>query len=31
VALRQAMAKGAPWSKELIDSLMPGADAENGA
>lgn len=26
VALRQALAKGTPWSKELIDSLMPGKD-----
>ena len=25
VALRQALAQGAPWSPELIDSLMPGA------
>ncbi len=25
VALRQALAKGTPWTPELIDSLMPGA------
>ena len=25
VALRQALAKGAPWSPDLIESLMPGA------
>lgn len=24
VSLRQALAKGTPWSQELIDSLMPG-------
>jgi 6-oxo-cyclohex-1-ene-carbonyl-CoA hydrolase len=24
VALRQALAKGAPWSPELNESLMPG-------
>jgi 6-oxo-cyclohex-1-ene-carbonyl-CoA hydrolase len=24
IALRQALARGAPWSSELIDSLMPG-------
>jgi len=25
VALRQALAKGAPWTPELTESLMPGA------
>ena len=30
VALRQAMAKGTPWSKELVDSLMPGVNAGRG-
>ena len=25
VALRQALAKGTPWTQELIDSLMPGS------
>lgn len=25
IALRQALARGTPWSVELIDSLMPGA------
>ncbi|HCX87334.1 MAG TPA: 6-oxocyclohex-1-ene-1-carbonyl-CoA hydratase, partial [Gammaproteobacteria bacterium] len=24
VALRQALAKGTPWTVELIESLMPG-------
>jgi 6-oxo-cyclohex-1-ene-carbonyl-CoA hydrolase len=26
VALRQALARGAPWSPELVDSLIPRAD-----
>ena len=26
IALRQALAKGTPWSEDLIDSLMPGKD-----
>lgn len=26
VALRQALAKGAPWTPELIESLMPKAE-----
>jgi 6-oxo-cyclohex-1-ene-carbonyl-CoA hydrolase len=25
IALRQALARGTPWTPELIDSLMPGA------
>lgn len=27
VELRRALAKGTPWTPELIDSLMPGADS----
>ena len=25
IALRRALARGTPWSEELIDSLLPGA------
>jgi 6-oxo-cyclohex-1-ene-carbonyl-CoA hydrolase len=27
VALRQALAKGTPWTKDLVDSLMPGVNS----
>jgi acetyl-CoA acetyltransferase len=26
VKLRQGLAKGVPWTEELIESLMPGAE-----
>jgi 6-oxo-cyclohex-1-ene-carbonyl-CoA hydrolase len=29
VALRQALAQGTPWTPELIESLMPGAENRN--
>ncbi len=31
VALRQALAKGTPWTEELVDGLMPkGPKGKNG-
>lgn len=30
IALRQALAKGTPWTPDLTDSLMPGASSQEG-
>ncbi len=30
IALRQALAAGTPWTPELVESLMPGQDREDG-